>query len=132
LELVLESSFVCTDKQIYSREYELLWILPAISKRSCPSKVKIYRWISFCVKKFEIYQSVGYEKSKSVVNRWSPSKKSQHYSYDFSMYQSHYVVTKKNGQPFIDFHKVVRIFNEIVIDQESQVVPIFSYWSGKV
>jgi len=42
----------------------------------------------------------------------------------YSGYQSHYVLTKRNGNPFEeedDYQK----FNEIVIDQQVQVVPIF-------
>jgi len=42
-----------------------------------------------------------------------------------SGYQSHYVVTKGNGLPFEDEDFNLRKFNEIVVDQESQVVPIF-------
>jgi hypothetical protein len=41
-----------------------------------------------------------------------------------SGYQSHYVVTKINGLP-VEENYFGRKFNEIVIDQESQVVPIF-------
>jgi len=39
-------------------------------------------------------------------------------------YQSHYVVTQRNGLP-LEENNFERKFNEIVIDQESQVVPIF-------
>jgi len=41
-----------------------------------------------------------------------------------SGYQSHYIVTSMNGFPSPDENKS-RKFNEILIDQESQVVPIF-------
>jgi len=42
-------------------------------------------------------------------------------------YQCHYVVTMKSGLPFTeeDFRKNQRNFNEIVLGDESQVVPIF-------
>jgi len=42
-------------------------------------------------------------------------------------YQSHYVVVKKTGDPFTheDYVNLEESFNEIVVDQESQVVPIY-------
>jgi len=47
-------------------------------------------------------------------------------SHIISGYQSHYVMTRINGLPFGEENNLeLRKFNEIVIDQESQVVPIF-------
>jgi len=40
-------------------------------------------------------------------------------------FQSHYVVTLGDGFPIEEKHAKFRTFNEIVIDQENQVVPIF-------
>jgi len=40
-------------------------------------------------------------------------------------YQSHYIVTTRNGFPAREEDIEYRKFDEIVIDQESQVVPIF-------
>jgi len=49
-----------------------------------------------------------------------------------SGYQSHYVITNKNGLPFTreDFGKKVE-YDEVVIAQESQVVPIFLLQIGR-
>jgi len=41
-------------------------------------------------------------------------------------YQSHYVVTRKEGLPFREKDYInTRKYNEIVVDQEAQIVPIF-------
>jgi len=40
-------------------------------------------------------------------------------------YQSHYVITSFNGYPLKETDFTQRKFNEIVINQEAQVVPIF-------
>jgi len=42
-------------------------------------------------------------------------------------YQSHYVVTRKDGLPFTaeDYSEHLRRFNEIVVSQEAQALPIF-------
>jgi len=44
-----------------------------------------------------------------------------------SGYQSHYVITTKNGRPFTlkDYENLETSFDELIIDQEAQVVPIF-------
>jgi len=42
-------------------------------------------------------------------------------------HQSHFVIVKRKGDPFTeeDYERAKTIYDELVIDQEAQIVPIF-------
>jgi len=43
----------------------------------------------------------------------------------FPGYQSHYIVTDNEGIPFTDYDSNIQSYDELVVNQESQVVPLF-------